>query len=208
MPARRAENPSRGTQQDVRIDNRCPALSGEEPAWSVAWSCSRWTRETLKDLLQWPSTTQHPKRSCLLSPARQAGLGNDRSPFVTGTALDALDSPARSTSPHLRSSRMGRSFGSARLAVRDGPDVLEAGMWLARSKRGRGIGTAALRMLLDEAARSGARTVVADTKAHNTAALTALRRNGAQIITSQDTVEVHAALMPSEMPPPPPTANL
>ncbi|KUL68724.1 hypothetical protein ADL34_32410 [Streptomyces sp. NRRL WC-3605] len=63
-------------------------------------------------------------------------------------------------------------------------------------------------MLLDEATRSGARTVVADTKAHNTAALTALRRNGAQIITSQDTVEVHAALMPNEMPPPPPTANL
>ncbi|MFE0404687.1 GNAT family N-acetyltransferase [Streptomyces nigra] len=102
----------------------------------------------------------------------------------------------------------GKIVGSARLAVRDRPDVLEAGMWLARSKRGRGIGTAALRMLLDEAARSGARTVVADTKAHNTAALTALRRNGAQIITSQDTVEVHAALMPSEMPPPPPTANL
>jgi RimJ/RimL family protein N-acetyltransferase len=98
----------------------------------------------------------------------------------------------------------GEIVGSARLAVRDRPDVLETGMWLARTQRGRGIGTATLRILLDEAAKTNAQAVVADTKAHNTAALTALRRNGATLVTSQDTAEVHAELVP---PSPPPTTN-
>ncbi|WP_079102837.1 GNAT family N-acetyltransferase [Streptomyces sp. TP-A0356] len=73
----------------------------------------------------------------------------------------------------------GTIVGSALLALRDSRDVLEAGMWLGRSHRGRRIGTATLRILLDEAARAGARAVVADTKAHNTAALAALRRHRA-----------------------------
>ncbi|WP_243740902.1 GNAT family N-acetyltransferase [Streptomyces sp. 8K308] len=102
----------------------------------------------------------------------------------------------------------GKIVGSARLALRDSHGVLETGMWLARSWRGHGIGTAALRILLHEAARAGARVVVADTKAHNSAALAALRRNGATLIASQGTVEVHAELMPKETPTPsPPTAN-
>ncbi|WP_254665891.1 GNAT family N-acetyltransferase [Streptomyces sp. WMMB 322] len=90
--------------------------------------------------------------------------------------------------------------GSARLAVRDGHEVLETGMWLARSQRGRGIGTAALRMLLHEAARTSARAVVADTTIQNTAAVAALRRNGATLITSHDTADVHAELMPGTKP--------
>ncbi|SOD64412.1 Protein N-acetyltransferase, RimJ/RimL family [Streptomyces zhaozhouensis] len=76
--------------------------------------------------------------------------------------------------------------GSARLARTDRRDVLETGLWLARAQRGRGIGTAALRALLREAARAGARAVVADTTTHNTAALTALRRNGAVLTTGTD----------------------
>ncbi|MFJ9716961.1 GNAT family N-acetyltransferase [Streptomyces sp. NPDC101213] len=102
----------------------------------------------------------------------------------------------------------GRIVGSARLALRAGHDVLETGMWLGRSHRGRGIGTAALRLLLDEAARAGARAVVADTEAHNTAALGALRRNGATLVTSRETAGIHAELAPKKMPPPsPPTTN-
>ncbi|MFJ9041112.1 GNAT family N-acetyltransferase [Streptomyces sp. NPDC102406] len=101
----------------------------------------------------------------------------------------------------------GDIVGSGRLALRDSHDVLETGMWLGRSHRGRGIGTAALRILLDEAARAGARAVVADTKAHNTAALTALRRNGATLIASQDTDEIHADLMPKKIVPPSSTAE-
>ena len=65
----------------------------------------------------------------------------------------------------------GIIVGAARLALRGSHDVLEAGMWLGRSHRGRGIGTATLRILLDEAARAGHGRVVADTKTHNTAAL-------------------------------------
>lgn len=89
-------------------------------------------------------------------------------------------------------SHHGKIVGSARLALRDSHDVLETGMWLARSWRGRGIGTAALCLLLQEAARTGVRAVVADTKAHNEAALTALRRNGATLTTGTDTAGVRA----------------
>ncbi|MEV8566716.1 GNAT family protein [Streptomyces sp. NPDC051322] len=101
----------------------------------------------------------------------------------------------------------GEIVGSARLAVRDRPDVLETGMWLGRSRRGRGIGTAALRILLQEAARTDAHSVVAETTAHNTAALTALRRNGATLGTGQDTGGVHADLTPKDRPSPSPTAH-
>ncbi|MFF3448306.1 GNAT family N-acetyltransferase [Streptomyces sp. NPDC002667] len=102
----------------------------------------------------------------------------------------------------------GKIVGSARLAFRDSHDVLEAGVWLGRSHRGLGVGTATLRLLLHEAARAGARAVVADTKSHNTAALGALRRNGATLVASQDTVAIHAELMPKEIQPPSPsTAN-
>lgn len=99
----------------------------------------------------------------------------------------------------------GRTVGSARLALRDGDAVLETGMWLGRAHRGRGIGTATLRILLDEAAKAGARAVVADTRTHNTAAVGALRRNGATLVTSQDTADVHAELTPEETPPPAPS---
>jgi RimJ/RimL family protein N-acetyltransferase len=98
----------------------------------------------------------------------------------------------------------GTVVGSARLALRGIPDVLETGMWLGRSHRGRGIGTAALGILLCEAAGAGARAVVADTTAHNAAALGALRRNGATLVARQDTPDIRAELPPKVMPPPSP----
>ncbi|MCC3654221.1 GNAT family N-acetyltransferase [Streptomyces sp. S07_1.15] len=102
----------------------------------------------------------------------------------------------------------GETVGAARLAARGSGEALETGMWLARSQRGRGIGTAVLRALLDEAARAGARVVVADTTAQNAAALAALRRNGATLTSSEDTADVHAELTPRAMPStPPPTAS-
>ncbi|MFB6549943.1 GNAT family N-acetyltransferase [Streptomyces sp. NPDC056405] len=90
----------------------------------------------------------------------------------------------------------GETVGSARLAVRGSREVLETGMWLARSQRGRGIGSAALRVLLGEAARAGAQTVVADTTVHNAAALAALRGNGATLAPGEGTADVHAELRP------------
>jgi len=73
----------------------------------------------------------------------------------------------------------GDVVGMIRMARRDEPDTMETGMWLGRSARGQGIGVAALRLLLAEAAHAGTRRVVAETTAQNTAALGMLRRCGA-----------------------------
>ena len=69
--------------------------------------------------------------------------------------------------------------GMIRMARRDEPDTMETGMWVGQSARGQGIGVAALRLLLAEAARAGSRRVVAETTYHNSAALGVLRRCGA-----------------------------
>jgi RimJ/RimL family protein N-acetyltransferase len=88
--------------------------------------------------------------------------------------------------------------GSARLARRGADDTLETGLWLGRSHRGQGIGTATLSAVLDEAARAGAGVVVADTTVDNAGSLAALRRNGAVLTTHRDTGEVHAELRPEK----------
>ncbi|MEU9014329.1 GNAT family N-acetyltransferase [Streptomyces sp. NPDC048479] len=97
----------------------------------------------------------------------------------------------------------GQIVGSARLACRDNQEVLETGMWLARSARGRGIGTATLRALLHEAARADARLVVAETTATNLGAIAALRRNDARLTTDQHNGHVHAHLPLNQAQPPP-----
>ena len=73
----------------------------------------------------------------------------------------------------------GDVVGMIRMARRDEPDTMETGMWVGQSARGQGIGVAALRLLLAEAARAGSRRVVAETTYHNTAALGVLRCCGA-----------------------------
>ncbi|KAF4405840.1 MULTISPECIES: GNAT family N-acetyltransferase [Streptomyces] len=89
----------------------------------------------------------------------------------------------------------GEVVGSARLARRGGaPGELETGLWLGRSARGLGIGTAVLRAVLAEAARAGARAVVADTNSGNRAAIAALRRCGAELTTDHETGRVAARL--------------
>ncbi|HEX5598590.1 MAG TPA: GNAT family protein [Micromonosporaceae bacterium] len=70
-------------------------------------------------------------------------------------------------------------LGVIRMARCDEPDTVETGIWLARSARGRGTATIALRLLLFEAARAGACVVVAETTAGNAPALGLLRRFGA-----------------------------
>lgn len=89
----------------------------------------------------------------------------------------------------------GEPVGAVRLAVVDptadggGADddahpagaallTVETGLWLARSARGGGVGTAALAAVLDRARALGARRVVADTAATNVAAQAAVRRLG------------------------------
>ncbi|NGO68444.1 GNAT family N-acetyltransferase [Streptomyces sp. SB3404] len=88
----------------------------------------------------------------------------------------------------------GRVAGSARLARPGGrPGTLETGLWLGRSHRGRGIGTAVLGLLLDEATAAGAHRVIADTTAGNAAAIGALRRGGARLTAAGDTAGDTAA---------------
>jgi RimJ/RimL family protein N-acetyltransferase len=74
----------------------------------------------------------------------------------------------------------GAVVGAARLAS-VAPGTLEAGVWLGRSVRGRGIGTALVPLLVAEARALGAAMLVAETTAGNAGALAALRRNGARL---------------------------
>lgn len=73
----------------------------------------------------------------------------------------------------------GDVVGMIRMSHTDEPRTMETGMWLGRSARGQGIAVAALRCLLAEAARVGARRVVANTTVANRAALGVLIRSGA-----------------------------
>jgi hypothetical protein len=73
-------------------------------------------------------------------------------------------------------------------------------------ERGRGIGTATLRKILDKAAGAGARAVIAETTANNPAALAALRHNDARLTTHQDSTHVHARLALDGTQPPPPAS--
>ncbi|WP_211239265.1 GNAT family N-acetyltransferase [Actinokineospora inagensis] len=81
----------------------------------------------------------------------------------------------------------GSLTGMIRMA-RVSQDEAETGMWLGRSARGKGIGTAALRALVAEAAAVGVRTIVADTASGNSAALGALRTCGATLTHHGDDV--------------------
>ena len=73
-----------------------------------------------------------------------------------------------------------------------GGDVLETGIWLARSFRGRGVGREALRLVKDRAASAGAAVLVADTTAGNVSALALLKSAGAELVTggASDTATV------------------
>jgi RimJ/RimL family protein N-acetyltransferase len=75
----------------------------------------------------------------------------------------------------------GDVVGMIRMARRDEAETMETGIWLGNSVRGKGVGGAALRLILREAARVGARRVVADTTAANAPAIGVLRRCGANL---------------------------
>ncbi|MBQ1072335.1 GNAT family N-acetyltransferase [Micromonospora sp. C31] len=77
----------------------------------------------------------------------------------------------------------GEVVGMIRMSRRDEPGAVETGMWLGRSARGQGIGAAALRELLQEAAAAGMRLVVAETTADNLGAVSVLEKCGAKLRT-------------------------
>ncbi|MET3920726.1 GNAT family N-acetyltransferase [Arthrobacter sp. UYEF20] len=94
-------------------------------------------------------------------------------------AASGLDGPARQKSWAI--SCNGELAGSIRLR-RAGPGALETGIWLARSFRGRGIGSEALRLVRAQAEASGATVLEADTTAGNAGALALLRAAGAELV--------------------------
>lgn len=86
----------------------------------------------------------------------------------------------------------GEPVGCVRLQCTDTPGVLEVGIWLARRVRGRGVGGAAIRAAIAEAARQGATGLVAETTATNSAALALLRRVGFVVNAVSADGAVHA----------------
>jgi RimJ/RimL family protein N-acetyltransferase len=79
--------------------------------------------------------------------------------------------------------------GSVRLKSTNEPGVLETGIWLTRSSRGRGVAVAAMAAVLRTAAALGAQEVRADTTTGNISALGVLRRLGFDLeVTDGDSV--------------------
>ncbi|WP_040841617.1 GNAT family N-acetyltransferase [Nocardia brevicatena] len=80
----------------------------------------------------------------------------------------------------------GRVVGAARLQP-DG-DAVEAGIWIGRSHRGRGIGTVVAGQLRDIAARLGAHRLTAVTTADNAAAQRLVHAGAHHTLTEGDEV--------------------
>ncbi|WP_084512130.1 GNAT family N-acetyltransferase [Agromyces subbeticus] len=73
---------------------------------------------------------------------------------------------------------LGQPVGAVRLKRTDVDGVVETGIWLARTVRGRGIAGQAIRRVLQEARAAGAHSVRADTAPTNEAAQRLLRTLG------------------------------
>ncbi len=93
----------------------------------------------------------------------------------------------------------GEVVGMIRMTRCDEPGTVETGMWLGLSARGQGIGVAALRELLNVAARAGMRAVVADTTPDNVGALVVLEKCGAKL--REEGGKVHAEICLDSTPP-------
>ncbi|MGW3967283.1 GNAT family N-acetyltransferase [Amycolatopsis sp. NPDC005003] len=86
----------------------------------------------------------------------------------------------------------GEAAGAARLEPRG--DAVEAGIWLARAARGRGIGREVTALLLAEARKTGAAGFVASTTAGNHGARALLSGLGADLATEGDEVAANLRL--------------
>lgn len=107
------------------------------------------------------------------------------------SAAAGLDGPAQERSWVVLCN--GSPAGSIRLK-RTGPGTAETGIWLGRRYRGRGVGTAALGLVLVESRRAGLGQVTAQTTAGNVAAQRLLTAAGA-FLTHDDGGAVSAAVV-------------
>lgn len=80
----------------------------------------------------------------------------------------------------------GEPAGSIRLKRTENGYTAETGIWLGRGYRGRGVGTAALALVLAEARRAGLQQVVAHTTAGNAGAQRILTSAGASLTHDDD----------------------
>jgi RimJ/RimL family protein N-acetyltransferase len=84
--------------------------------------------------------------------------------------------------------------GATRLTPAEAPGAAEVGIWLARSARGKGHGTEALHLLVEEARAQGVTALIAETNTSNPAAVGALRALGAKLWEDPESGAVHATL--------------
>ncbi|MDN3357492.1 GNAT family N-acetyltransferase [Actinomadura sp. DC4] len=84
--------------------------------------------------------------------------------------------------------------GATRLTPAEAPGAAEVGIWLARPARGKGHGTEALHLLVEEARSRGVTALIAETTTSNEAAVGALRTLGAKLWEDPESGAVHATL--------------
>lgn len=91
----------------------------------------------------------------------------------------------------------GSPVGSVRLKGTEADGVLETGIWLARSARGRGIGVQAMRLIREEARACRAKGIRADTTRTNDAAQALMRAVGFALSPDAPDGRVHGILAES-----------
>jgi RimJ/RimL family protein N-acetyltransferase len=89
----------------------------------------------------------------------------------------------------------GGTVGSVRLKGTDRDGVLETGIWLGRSARGRGIGRAAMTAVLAEASGAAASEVRAHTTLDKPRAVALLRHLGFELAALPDGVAIEARVV-------------
>lgn len=88
----------------------------------------------------------------------------------------------------------GAPVGSVRLKRTETDGMLETGIWLARSARGRGIGGQAMRLVREQARAAGASGIRADTTVTNSAAQALMRASGFRLSPEAPDGRVHGIL--------------
>jgi RimJ/RimL family protein N-acetyltransferase len=108
------------------------------------------------------------------TPMRQAAFLGHFEPMLAG-----FEGPKQTVIHGIKVD--GLMAGFIRMTLTDRPGVVVTGLWIGRTWRGLGAGTAAVRELLNEAARNRIHTVIAETTPENKAAIGALRKVGATL---------------------------
>jgi RimJ/RimL family protein N-acetyltransferase len=85
-------------------------------------------------------------------------------------------------------------IGAVRFVPAEAPGAVQAAIWLARTARGKGYGTEAGRLSIDEARANGVTALIAETTAANAPSIGILRSLGAKLWEDPDTGAVHATL--------------